>query len=312
MVTKQEYNKAVGPHWTPEAQGAWDDLKNALLSDPCAQRFDHRKLLVLRTDFSSMGLVYVLLQSGNDNALVKAAQNYLDGKGFTFMTRNSKAILHPICFGAHHTCGNKIQVHSHLGEGFSGDYTINKCQSYVFGQRFVWVTDCYAIKFILSYKGGNPAILRLQMRLMCWDVNIVRCPNSELVDADYWSRLGVDMDFDPLFWEYLEFTCQLCQLNPAPIHLPMRPENMRTTVVHASNPQIPRVPTPTHCTFKASYRISLLPVAAVILISRTFHFALESSALRFTLLHHLVVSSTWNWFVTLNRRCNMIELYIPF
>jgi hypothetical protein len=22
----------------------------------------------------------------------------------------------------------------------------------LFGQRFVWVTDCYAIKFILSYK----------------------------------------------------------------------------------------------------------------------------------------------------------------
>jgi len=53
----------------------------------------------------------------------------------------------------------------------------------LFGQRFVWVTNCYAIKFILSYEGGNLAILRLQMRLMCWDVDIVHRPDTELVDA---------------------------------------------------------------------------------------------------------------------------------
>ena len=225
-VTKQEYTEDVGPHWTPEAQAAWEDLKGAILSDPCIQRFDHRKLIVLRTDFSSKGFGYVLLQPGNDDASVRAAQDYLDGKGFTFMTKDSKAILHPVCFGARRTRGNEIRLHSHLGEGFSGDYAINKCRSYVFGQRFLWVTDCYAIKFILSYEGGNPAILRLQMRLMCWDVDIVHRPDSELIDADYWSRLGVDMEFDPLFREYLEFTHQLCQSHPAPTDLPMRPENM--------------------------------------------------------------------------------------
>jgi hypothetical protein len=85
------------------------------------------------------------------------------------MTKGSTATLPPICFGAQKTRGNEVWLHSHLGEGFSGDYAINKCRQYVFGQRFVWVTDCYAIKFILSYIGSNTAILRLQMRLMCWD-----------------------------------------------------------------------------------------------------------------------------------------------
>ena len=180
------------------------------MSDPCIQRFDHCKLIVLRTNFSSKGFGYVLLQPGNDEASVKAAQDYLDGKGFNFMTKDFKAILHPVCFGTRCTRGNEIRLHSHLGEGFSGDYAINKCRSYVFGQCFVWVTDCYAIKFILSYEGGNPAILHLQMRLMCWDVDIVHCPDSELVNANYWSRLGTDIEFDPLFWEYLQFIRQLC------------------------------------------------------------------------------------------------------
>ena len=87
---------------------------------------------------------------------------------------------------------NESRLHSHLGKGFSGDYGINKCRQYIWAQRFVWVTDCYAVKFILSYEGTNLAVLRLQMRLMCWDVDIIHRPDVELVDADYWSRLGVE------------------------------------------------------------------------------------------------------------------------
>jgi hypothetical protein len=64
------------------------------------------------------------------------------------------------------------------------------------------------------------------MRLMCWDVDIVHRPDTELVDADYWSQLGIDFDCDPLFWEYLDYTHKLCQSNPAPTNLPMQPENM--------------------------------------------------------------------------------------
>jgi hypothetical protein len=54
-VTKQDYTKDAGPHWTLEAQAAWEDLKGAILADPCIQRFDHRKLIVLRSDFSAKG-----------------------------------------------------------------------------------------------------------------------------------------------------------------------------------------------------------------------------------------------------------------
>ena len=96
----------------------------------------------------------------------------------------------------------------------------------IFAQRFVWVTDCYAIKFILSYEGSNLAVLCLQMRLMCWDVDVIHHPDTELVDADYWSRLGVDLQYDPLYVQYLTQTRQLRLVNPPPVDLPMLPENM--------------------------------------------------------------------------------------
>jgi hypothetical protein len=190
-IYKQEYTKPVAAHWTPEAEGAWEDLKEAILSDPCIQRFVYCKLTVLCSDFSAQGFGFVLLQPGNDEASVQTTQDYCGGKGFSFMTKDSKAILRPVCFGARQTRSNEVWLHSHLGEEFSGDYATNKRRQYVFGQRFVWVTDCYAIKFILSYEGGNHAILCLQMHLMCWDVDIVHRPDHELIDANYWSRLAL-------------------------------------------------------------------------------------------------------------------------
>ncbi len=225
-LTKHEYTDPIKPLWTDATQAAWEDMKTAIVSDPCLKRFDYLKLAVLLADFSAMGFGYVLLQPGSNDASTQAAQDYLDGKAFTFMTKGSVATLHPVCFGARKCRGNEVRRHSHLGKCFAGDYAINKTRHYVFGQHFVWVTDCYAVKFLLSYKGGNSAILRLQMRLMCWDVDIVHRPDSELVDADYWSRLGANIDFNPLFRDYLDYTAKLRKSNPAPADLPMRPENM--------------------------------------------------------------------------------------
>jgi hypothetical protein len=97
---------------------------------------------------------------------------YCSGWDFSYMTKDSMVVLHPVAFGARRCRGNEVRLHSHLGEGFSGDWAMNKCRHMPFGQCFVWTTDCYSIKFILSYDGANPAILCLQMRLMCWDVDI--------------------------------------------------------------------------------------------------------------------------------------------
>ncbi len=44
-------------------------------------------LIVLQTDFSSLGFGVVLLQPGNDKASTKAAQGHQDRHGFSFMTK---------------------------------------------------------------------------------------------------------------------------------------------------------------------------------------------------------------------------------
>ncbi len=53
-VMKANYPTPITPAiWTPAAEASWQSIKSAILSDPCLMRYDHRKLTILRTDFSS-------------------------------------------------------------------------------------------------------------------------------------------------------------------------------------------------------------------------------------------------------------------
>ncbi len=136
-------------------------------------------------------------------------------------------------------------MHSHLGEGFAGNWAINKNRYMLFGQCFVQVTDCYAIWFILSYDGNNQANLRLQMRLMCWDMDIVHQNDFPLVDANYWLRLGADICFNPHFKLYLDFDQALWF--PALTTLSIKPEK---NPYYCGPPII--TPTDTPCTTPAT------------------------------------------------------------
>jgi len=185
ITIKSKYTDPVAPLWLDAAQRSLDDVKEAILSNPCLMCFNHHRLIVLRTDFSAKGYGFVVCQPGTDDSSEAAMVAYRSGSDFVFMTKEAKGNLRPIAFGGRRCQGNKTRLHSHLGEGFAGDWTINKNRHMLFGTRFVWVTDCYAIRFILSYGGNNPAVLWLQMQLICWDVDIVHCNNIHLTDANY-------------------------------------------------------------------------------------------------------------------------------
>jgi hypothetical protein len=173
LTTNFEYTDPVTPHWTTAARESFEDIKQSILLDPCLMRSNHQCLIVLCTDFLSHIFGYVMCQLGNDEASNEAMNAYRSSADFSFMTKTSTATLHPVEFGARRCRGNEVCLHSHLSQGFSRDWAMKKCRHYLFGQQFVWVADCDAIKFILSWDGANHAILCLQMHLMGWDVNIV-------------------------------------------------------------------------------------------------------------------------------------------
>jgi hypothetical protein len=87
-IMTQEYTEAVGNMWTAEANSAFEELKNSVLCNPCLLWFDHRKLTVLRTDFSTLGFGYVVCQPGNDKCSLAKTSQYMSGNGFGFMSKD--------------------------------------------------------------------------------------------------------------------------------------------------------------------------------------------------------------------------------
>jgi hypothetical protein len=46
----------------------------------------------------------------------------------------------------------------------------------------------------------------LQMRFMCWDMDIKHRNDHWLPNANYFSHLGADLCFDPLLKDYIQHT----------------------------------------------------------------------------------------------------------
>jgi hypothetical protein len=125
-IMEHNYTKALGEMWTPEAQITFDNLWGSILCDPCLWRFDPRKLTILRTDFSSKGFGYVVCQPNDDNASLALASQFMSGNGFHFLSKDNECVLHLVAFGSRRTRGNEKFLHSYFGEGFSGNWAMNK------------------------------------------------------------------------------------------------------------------------------------------------------------------------------------------
>jgi hypothetical protein len=226
QIMQRDYTELVGNLWTSDTRATFNDLCNSILCNPCLRRFNQKRLTVLRTDFLLKGFGYVVCQVDNNDVSLALASQFMSGNGFHFLIKTNGGVLYLIAFGSRRTRGNERHLHSYLVEGFCGDWAMNKVRHMCYGCQFVWVTDCYAVKILLLYNGANQAVLRLQMHLMGWDVDIVHWTNDHLVDADYWSRLDADICYDPSFRKYLHILNYLRKVHPPPTSLPMRDENM--------------------------------------------------------------------------------------
>jgi hypothetical protein len=120
-IMQHEYMACVGDLWTPAVAAALDDLCHCILCDPCHRRFNHRKLTILWTDFSSHGFGYVICQPDDNYTSLQLVAQYMSGNGFELMTSTSKGTLYPVAFGFRQTRGNESHLHSYLGEIFAGD-----------------------------------------------------------------------------------------------------------------------------------------------------------------------------------------------
>ena len=106
-IMAQEYTKTIGSSWNSEAQNTFDELRKAVLSDPCLRRYDPSKLTILRMDFSAKGFGYVVCQPGNNDVSLDLVSQFMSGNGFHFLTNKGNGVLYPVAFGSRRARGNE-------------------------------------------------------------------------------------------------------------------------------------------------------------------------------------------------------------
>jgi hypothetical protein len=115
------------------AREAFDDPRDFVLCDPCLCRFNPKKLTVFRSDFSAKGFGYVVCQADDDDVSLALESQFSLGNGFHFLTKSNVGVLYPVAFGSRRTRGNEKHIHSYLGEGFCGDWAMNKVRHMCYG-----------------------------------------------------------------------------------------------------------------------------------------------------------------------------------
>jgi hypothetical protein len=85
-------------------------------------------------DFSAKGFGYVVCQPDDDKTSLALALQFMFGNGFHFLTKTNGGVLYSIAFGSRRTRGNEKFLHSYLGEGFAGDWAMNKVRHMCFGR----------------------------------------------------------------------------------------------------------------------------------------------------------------------------------
>jgi hypothetical protein len=64
LTAKREYTNPVADIWTDACQHSFNNIWEAIVSDPCLLRYNCNRLVILHTNFSALGFGYVVCQPG--------------------------------------------------------------------------------------------------------------------------------------------------------------------------------------------------------------------------------------------------------
>ena len=190
----KEYNypdKLTGSMYGKLEQDTFEYLRDAVLEYPILVRANPEKRFYLKTDFSSLGMGYVLCQPDDSEEALQAMRDEDAGGKCQFDICLSKLRLHPVLFGSKKCVNNERYFHSFVGEATAAAWAITKNRHFLWARPFTLLTDCNALVWLMSYKGNNAAIRRLMLEMTGYWFTIEHRPNKMMADPDYWKDWNV-------------------------------------------------------------------------------------------------------------------------
>ena len=100
-LVKKYYRKPIPVSaWTTNLSSLFHDLKICLTSSPILARYDPSKITFLKTDWSSEGMGWILMQPADDEVSVQAAEKLTKEGICEFELMKHGTRLRPIAFGS--------------------------------------------------------------------------------------------------------------------------------------------------------------------------------------------------------------------
>lgn len=155
--------------WTEECQKAFETLKNRLITPPILQYPDFDKPFILTTDASDFALGAILSQGeiGNDRPITYASRSLNKHE-------KNKPVIEKELLGIH--------------------WGIQFFHPYLYGRKFVVVTDHRPLVSLFSHKNPSSKLTRIRLELSDYDFEIVYKKGINNTNADALSRIKIDSD----------------------------------------------------------------------------------------------------------------------
>ncbi len=157
-------------------------------SSPVLARYDPTKPMFLKTDWSALGMAFILMQPASDEKSL-AALKVLEETGVCeFDLSMTGARLQPLAFGSRACTPMESHFHSFVGEVASGCWAIAHNKKYLWGAYFYWICDCNTIKEVLDYQGTIHMINRWSQELLGYNFGCIHRSHTMMKDVDSLTR----------------------------------------------------------------------------------------------------------------------------
>ena len=149
--------------WSPEAEGAFQLLKEALCTEPVLRAPDFAKPFVLHTDASGTGLGAVLAQVFDDEE-------------------------HPITYVSRKLLPHERNYATIEKECLAIKWAIGHLRYYLWGRQFTLITDHAPLRWLATSKDSNARVTRWFLELQDYKFTVEHRPGRAIPHADALSR----------------------------------------------------------------------------------------------------------------------------
>lgn len=161
--------------WSPEQEKSFDNLKNALVSEPILSYPDFSKPFIVYTDASGFGIGAVLAQP-------------LRAESFNFDEPHHLEEDLVIAYSSKHLNEREARWSTTEKEAFAIVHAVTVFRIYLYGRRFMVITDHRPLEWLMSKSEPSGRLERSALKLQEYDIKIGYRAGKSNQNADCLSR----------------------------------------------------------------------------------------------------------------------------